>query len=121
MSYLATAFALLTAAAGWFYLFYSRAAHNLSEVEGKVDNRNRVLLRRTGGVCMIALGVCFFMGFNTFDPKERPSAFITTWFAVFLLLGTTIVLALIDIRLTIRLRRRRQEQASRRVLPTDEP
>jgi Na+/H+ antiporter NhaD/arsenite permease-like protein len=114
MSFLPTAFALLTAAAGWFYLFYSRAAHNLSNVENQADNRNRVLLRRAGGVCMIALGVCFFMGFNTFDPKERPSAFVTTWFAVFLLLGTTMVLALIDVRLTIRLRRRREQQASRR-------
>lgn len=120
MSHLPTAFALLTAAAGWFYLFYSRAAHNLSGVEGAADNRARVLLRRAGGVCMILLGVGFFMGFNTFDPKERPSAFIATWFAVFLLLGTTMVLALIDVRLTMRLRRRKEQQdAARRSTPDD--
>jgi hypothetical protein len=113
-SFLSTAFALLTAAAGWFYLFYSRAAHNLAGVEGTADNRARVLLRRFGGVCMIALGVCFFMGFNTFTPEERPTAFVTTWFAVFLLLGTTIVLALIDVRLTLRLRRKRDAAAARR-------
>ena len=120
MSHLPTAFALLTAAAGWFYLFYSRAAHNLARVEGAADNRARVLLRRAGGVCMIALGICFFMGFNTFDPKERPSAFVTTWFAVFLLLGTTMVLALIDVRLTMRLRRRREQQQAARHPPADD-
>ena len=119
MSHLPTAFALLTAAAGWFYLFYSRAAHRLSGVEGVADNRARLMLRRTGGVCMILLGVCFFMGFNTFDPKEHPTAFITTWLAVFLLLGTTMVLALIDVRLTMRLRRKREEQAARRSTRND--
>ena len=118
MSHLPTAFALLTAAAGWFYLFYSRAAHNLSAVENQADNRSRVMLRRVGGVCMILLGVCFFMGFNTFDPRERPTAFVTTWLTVFLLLGTTIVLALIDIRLTVRLRRRKEQQSRR--APTDD-
>jgi Na+/H+ antiporter NhaD/arsenite permease-like protein len=119
LSFLPTAFALLTAAAGWFYLFYSRAAHDLSGIENEADNRHRVLLRRAGGVCMILLGIGFFMGFNTFDPKERPIAFFAIWLAVFLLLGTTIVLALIDIHLTMRLRRRRQQQASRRT-PTDD-
>jgi hypothetical protein len=104
---LPTAFALLTAAAGWFYLFYSRAARNLAGVEGAADNRARVLLRRAGGCCMIALAVCFFMGSTTFTPaEEHPAGFVASWFAVLLLLGTTIVLALIDVRLTVRLRRR---------------
>src|SRR5690349_18547762 len=112
-SYLTTAFALITAAAGWFYLFYSRAAHNLSAVEHAAANRFRVGLRRAGGVCMIALGILFFVGFNTVSADESPNAFVTTWFAVLLLLGTIVVLALIDVRMTMQFRKRRENEASR--------
>ncbi len=113
-SYLTTTFALITAAAGWFYLFYSRGAHNLSEVENASVNRSRVGLRRAGGVCMIALGVLFFVGFNTVSAEDNPNAFITVWFTVMLLLGTIMVLALIDVRMTMRLRRHREQRKKKR-------
>ncbi len=103
---LATVFALLTGAAGWFYLFYSRAAQGLAGIEQERINRLRVGLRRIGGVLMILLAVLFFVGFNTFDPQENPDAFVATWITVLLLLATILVLALIDVRLTFKLRKR---------------
>src|SRR4051794_41753592 len=41
--------ALLTGVAGWFYLFFSRAAHRLAGVEDDRLNRRRVRLRPIGG------------------------------------------------------------------------
>ena len=37
-------FSLLTAAAGWHYLFYSRAAHRLGVIEDAALNERRVML-----------------------------------------------------------------------------
>jgi hypothetical protein len=105
-------FAFLVAASGWFYMFYSRAARNLAGVENPQMNRRRVILRRVGGFCMMLLAVCFFAGFNTFDEVESPQAFMLTWLAVMLLLILIVVLALIDVRLTWRMRRERQKRES---------
>jgi 4-hydroxybenzoate polyprenyltransferase len=93
------------AASGWFYAFYSQAANGLADVERDSLNQRRVRLRRLGGCAMMALGVCFFAGFNAVDVEEHPGVFEAIWIAVCLLLVLLLVLAVIDLRLTIRLRR----------------
>ena len=107
MRHLAGIFALLTGAAGWFYLFYSRAAHRLSGIEDERLNARRIALRRVGGVAMLLLGGFFFAGFYAFEnPHETPTAFLAVWLTVFALLVVLVILALIDLRLTRQLRRR---------------
>lgn len=105
---LSAIFSLLVAAAGWHYLFYSQAATRLMGIEEDRLNRQRVRLRRVGGLCMLALGGCFFAGFWAFDLDDlrgRADAFALVWLAVGLLILTIVVLALIDLSLTARLRR----------------
>ena len=106
MQYVAGIFALLTGAAGWYYLFYSRAAHRLSAVEDQALNNRRIALRRVGGVAMLLLGGFFFAGFYWIDdPHPTPARFLGVWLTVFALLVVIVVLALIDLRLTRRLKR----------------
>jgi hypothetical protein len=104
---LATTLSLLIAAAGWHYLFYSKAAARLSGVEGERLNRRRVNLRRAGGVVLLLLGPTFFAGFRTLDPETEfnPDAFVGLWLSVMLLMGVMVVLALVDVRLTLKLRK----------------
>ena len=104
---LATTLSLLIAAAGWHYLFYSKAAGRLSGVEGERLNRRRVHLRRVGGVVLLLLGPTFFAGFRTLDPQTEfnPEAFVGLWLSVLLLMGVMVVLALVDVRLTLKLRK----------------
>jgi UDP-N-acetylmuramyl pentapeptide phosphotransferase/UDP-N-acetylglucosamine-1-phosphate transferase len=110
--YLPALFALVVGAAGWFYLFYSRAATNLGEVEDPALNRRRIRLRRVGGFLMLLLAVAFTAGFYTFTGETESGAlrnelgFMLAWLAVLVLLGSIVVLGLIDLRLTMRLRRR---------------
>ena len=105
MHYLAGIFALITAAAGWFYMFYSGAAKRLQGIENQRLNARRVVLRRVGGAAMFLLGVFFFAGFYAFeDPKRSPSKFLAVWLTVFALLILVIVLAMVDLRLTRQLR-----------------
>jgi hypothetical protein len=107
--YVAGIFALLTGAAGWFYLFYSRAAHKLSEIEDERLNQKRILLRRIGGVAMLLLGACFFAGFSGLeDPRWPAAAVMGVWLGVFALLLVIVILAMIDVRLTYRLNRNRK-------------
>ena len=107
MQYLAGIFALLTGAAGWYYLFYSRAAQQLSAVEDQSLNTRRIALRRAGGVAMLLLGGFFFAGFHWIDdPQQTPARFLGVWLTVFALLVVIVVLALVDVRLTRRLKRR---------------
>jgi Na+/H+ antiporter NhaD/arsenite permease-like protein len=106
---LSAIFALLVAIAGWHYLFYSRAAHRLGEFENERLNQRRILLRRMAGLCMLALGACFFIGFWGFDLdnlRGRADTFVLVWLAVALLILILVVLALIDLTWTARLRRR---------------
>jgi hypothetical protein len=106
MTLLAGIFALLTGAAGWYYLFYSRAAQRLSLIEDQRLNDRRIALRRVGGVVMLLLGGMFFAGFAAFDdPYLTPGRFLGIWLTVLGLLVLIVVLALIDLRLTYRLRR----------------
>jgi drug/metabolite transporter (DMT)-like permease len=108
---LAGIFALLVAIAGWHYLFYSKAAQRLAHQSGGLEddrtNRSRVHLRRANGVVMLLLAGFFFAGFYTVDPKTTPSAFVYVWTTVFFLMFVIVALALLDVRLTARLRRDR--------------
>ena len=110
--YLPAIFSLLVAAAGWFYLFYSRAAHNLSGIEDPVINRRRMTLRRVGGVAMFLLAIAFFAGFYTFDPSTQGESFLVTWVAVLVLLMAITVLGLLDLRMTWQLRKRSPRRGS---------
>jgi hypothetical protein len=109
MHWLVGIFALLTGAAGWFYLFYSRAAHRLGVVENERLNQRRIALRRMGGIVMLLLGGFFFAGFAAFDePEQAPRAFAAVWITVFVLLVVMILLAMMDLRLTYQLRNRQK-------------
>jgi Na+/H+ antiporter NhaD/arsenite permease-like protein len=99
-------FSLLTAAAGWHYLFFSRAAQKLERVEGESVNRARVILRRAGGAVMMSLGVLFFAGCQALPPR----ALAAVWLGVLLLLASLVVLALVDVRLTWKLKDRRDRR-----------
>ena len=100
-------FSLLVGAAGWYYLFYSQAAQNLGGIEGHAASQRRGRLRRIGGFCMLLLAIGNYAGFYTFDPKRSPDAFLLTWITVFVLLFLIVLLALLDLRLTAKLRRNR--------------
>jgi hypothetical protein len=109
MRYLAGIFALLTAAAGWYYLFYSRAAGRLSNVEDQRLNERRVRLRRIGGIGMVLLGGFFFAGiYGLEEPGWSPGTLMGIWLTVFVLLLVIVILAMIDLRLTYRLRARQK-------------
>lgn len=96
--------ALSIGAAGWYYLFYSPAAHKLQGIETRPLNQRRIRLRRVGGSLMLLLAVAFFAGFEAVDPVGHPDGFILVWTAVMILLALIVVLALIDLRLTWHLR-----------------
>jgi UDP-N-acetylmuramyl pentapeptide phosphotransferase/UDP-N-acetylglucosamine-1-phosphate transferase len=106
MDYLPGIFALVVAAAGWFYLFYSRAAQKLSGVEEDRLNRRRIRLRRVGGTVMILLGL--FLYILLYADVSAP-VFMLTLLLVILLLIAIMVLGMIDLRLTWKLRRQRQK------------
>lgn len=99
-------FSLLTAAAGWYYLLYSPAARRLERIEASRVNRTRIILRRIGGLVMMLLGILFFAGFQEWV-AQRAEAFVVVWIGVLVLLLTIVVLALIDLRLTWKLRQER--------------
>lgn len=100
---------LIIGAAGWYYMFYSRAAEKLSGIEGESANRRRVRLRRANGLAMFLLAVALCAGFYSFDPKVSPMPFVATWVTVFILLVIIMVLGLWDIFLTKRLRRKHSD------------
>ena len=105
MRHLPGILALLIAIAGWFYMFYSRAAANLGGVEDAALNERRIRMRRIGGFVMLLLAVAFFMLFYTFDSDDQAVQFVVTLLAVLVLLCMILVLGLIDLRLTMKLRR----------------
>ena len=109
MPYLPTIFSLLVAAAGWYYLFYSRAASRLAEVEMETTNRLRIRLRRTGGTVMILLAVSFYVGFAAIERHNAPAA-AGFMLLVLVLMGMIVVLGVIDLRLTHKLRRSQRKQ-----------
>ena len=100
-------FSLLTAVAGWYYLFYSRAAQRLEAIEEAKINARRVMLRRLGGGFMLVLAICFFAGCQ--DGLSRQT-FLGLWLGVLLLLAAIVALALYDVRLTWKLHRDRSNR-----------
>ena len=112
MRHLPGILALLIAIAGWFYMFYSRAAANLGGVEDEALNVRRIRMRRVGGFVMLLLAVAFFMLFYTFDSDDQAVQFVVTLLAVLVLLCMILVLGLIDLRLTLRLRRSARKRDS---------
>ncbi len=103
-TYLPAIFSLLVAAAGWFYMFYSRAAHSLSGVENDARNLRRIRLRRVGGFIMFVLAIAFFVLFQPYVWDSSVAA-LSMLLLVMLLLLAVVVLGLIDLRLTWQLRR----------------
>ena len=106
-NYLPAAFSLLVAAAGWFYMFYSRAAHNLHGVENEALNLRRIRLRRVGGFVMFCLAIAFFVGFHPYVWNAGAAA-LAIWMLVMVLLLAVVVLGLVDLRLTWQLRKPRK-------------
>lgn len=102
---LQTVFAFLVAVAGWHYMFYSRSAGGLMGLESPAANRFRVRLRRLGGLGMFLLSVFFFAGFHAVDADRPTAAFFLVWATVLLLIMTIVLLAAVDLVLTVRLRR----------------
>ena len=98
-------FALLVAAIGWYYLFYSNAASRLSSIEDQSANRLRGLLRRINAILMLVMAVGIALAMYKFDRDQMYDAFVVTWTAILLLLLIVMVLGLIDVRLTWKLRR----------------
>ena len=105
MQILAGSLSLLIGAAGWYYLFYSRAAQGLSGVEQERVNLRRVRLRRVGGCVMILLAIVFYVCCVALI-RRQIRLFAGTMFGVLLLMGTILVLGLMDLRMTRNLRRR---------------
>lgn len=99
-----TLLALLIGIAGWYYLFYSRAAHRLAGVEAAPANGRRVRLRRANGAAMIVLAVLLYVGTHTADPERHPRTFLGVWMGVILMLFVVVALGLADVRLTVALR-----------------
>jgi len=99
-------FALLVGAIGWYYLFFSQAANRLGSIEEQRTNRLRGLLRRINAILMllIALGIAFAT-YKFEDRRGFENAYILTWFIVMMLLLAVVILGLIDVRLTWKLRR----------------
>src|ERR1700678_1964700 len=103
MTYVPAIFALLVAAAGWFYMFHSRGAQKLTGIEEQRLNLLRSRMRRAGGFAMLLLAVGFYAGFNTVDADQMPTAFVAVWIGVMVLLAAVVALAIVDLWLTARL------------------
>ncbi len=106
---LAAILSLLIAAAGWFYMFYSRAAEKLADIEAQAINLRRIRMRRAGGLAMFLLAIFFFAGFRPVNNEESARWYLFIWMMVILLLGLIVILGLIDLRLTMKLRRHRRQ------------
>ena len=97
-------FSLFIAAAGWYYMFYSRAASRLSSIEHSSINTMRVWLRKINGLLMFMLAVCFFSGFFAVDLDHPTRMTAIVWLAVCGLVLALLALGFVDLRLTWRLR-----------------
>lgn len=103
MDYLPGIFALLVAAAGWYYLFYSQAALRLHGVEDPARNRLRVRLRRVGGVVIMLLAATFYAMFVMLRRERFAAAGVLVMIVMFLM-GAVMVLGIVDLRLTRKMR-----------------
>jgi len=106
MSALVDIFALACGVAGWFYLFYSKAATRLAPFEPPAKNTLRIRLRRLCGAAMFLLGAAFYVGFNAIDDRRSPAIYLAVWMASMLLLLLIVGLVAADIHLTKAIRRK---------------
>src|SRR5688500_366146 len=90
--------ALLIAAVGWYYLFYSRAAERLEAIEEQQTNRRRGILRRINAIVMLLMALGIAAGTYRFKPDADKEKYFLTWALVMLLLPISVMLALIDLR-----------------------
>lgn len=104
MTYLPAILSTLIAAAGWYYAFYSPAARRLGGVEAPAANRRRVRLRQVNGVAMIVLGGGLYLLLAALENRWRPTTILLLFAIVLFLLLLIGVLAMVDLRLTVRLR-----------------
>jgi hypothetical protein len=103
---------LTVAASGWYYLFYSRAAHRLEKLEDRRLNLARIRCRRAAGGLLSIMGILMFIGAQRqAEPEHHPRTYIAIWMGVMALLLVIVILAMIDLRLTLKIR---QEQQRRR-------
>src|SRR6476659_6926106 len=98
-------FALLVGAIGWYYLFFSQAAQRLGSIEEQRTNRRRGLLRRINAILMLLIALGIAVATYKFERRGFEDAFLLTWVAVMMLLLGVVILGLIDVRLTWKLRR----------------
>ena len=104
--------ALLIAAAGWFYMFYSQAAHRLEGIEEQDTNARRKRLRRAGGLIMFLLGATVYVFFDRLEQTYPSAAVLLFLLAMMLVLMLSmLVLGLIDLRLTAKLRRKQKNDS----------
>lgn len=106
---LADIFALACGVAGWFYMFYSNAAHKLAALESPAHNALRIRLRRICGAALVLLGIGFYIGFNSIDDRRNPGLYLAVWVASILLLLLIVALVATDIHLTRALRRKQRQ------------
>jgi hypothetical protein len=105
MRYLPAVFALIVGVAGWFYLFYSRGAQRLEGIEQASTNLLRTRLRRVGGFLMLILGAAIYIGTYGIDQEHPGAVYLVLWLAIIAMLFGIVILGLIDLRLTAKLRR----------------
>ncbi len=98
--------ALLVGVAGWYYLFYSQAARHLDQIEDSAANHTRARLRRVNSVVLLILAADFYAGFAAVDSKTHPLIYLAVWLGVGLLVIVSVVLAVVDLRLTAVLRKK---------------
>lgn len=102
---LAVILTAVTFLAGWVYLFHSRAAARLGVLEDEAANQRRIRLRRINGFFMLLLGASFFaILWLATQETGSPLVFALVCLATFVLLFVVVLLVLIDLRLTLRLR-----------------
>jgi hypothetical protein len=104
VSSLLAIFSLFVAASGWHYLFQARGPYATVEDPTYRYNIRRLHFRKLGGLLMLVLGSLIFAGFFAVDQSEPTSAFIAIWLSVMTLVLIVILLALVDLRLTLKMR-----------------
>ncbi|HET6249679.1 MAG TPA: hypothetical protein VFE47_18465 [Tepidisphaeraceae bacterium] len=99
-----TLLSLLIGVAGWYYLFYSKAAHRLEAIEAASANRRRIRLRRVNGAAMILLAILIYVAIGAVDFDSHRYLFLILWTGIIMVLFIVVLLALVDVRLTMKLR-----------------
>lgn len=97
-------FSCLVVTAGWFYLWHAPRAGRLAILEGSRNNLLRIRLRRIGGLCMVALGVVFYLAWVAVNRKSSPIVVLVALASIVVLMMIVLFLGWVDIRLTRKMR-----------------